>query len=173
MKDNVKEIARGVTELDNGRLLVAGWGDPDTATLSSRNSRDMLLFNVDPDDGTLDGGWIKFYDVYPTTQYTDEAFGVAQASDDDLLMVGESIDAVPPVTTDWDIWALKLNEDGDVKDSGSVNGVCRFSDPLIDPVETEETYTETFATMKWTNAAVVDHSENPVDTDSTPDDRCP
>jgi len=172
--DNVDEVGTAVTELDDGRLLVAGWGDPDTATLADRDSRDFLLFNVDPDDGTLDGGgWAKFYDCYPSTMYHDQAWGVAQASDDDLLMVGESIDNVPPVVTDWDAWFLKLNEDGDVLDSGSVDGVCRFDDPLISPEVTTEDYTDSTAMLKFTEIDPEVHNESPVDTDLTPDVRCP
>lgn len=72
------EIGWDVTLWDNdSRLLIGGWASPDDTLISARDSYDMILINADPTDGDDSGGWVRFLDAYPGSQYTDHGCGVA------------------------------------------------------------------------------------------------
>jgi len=164
----VTEVATAVTEVDSDHLLVAGYGVADPDANWYRDSYDMLLFDIDPDDGSL--GWQRFYDSYPGDEYDDQACGVALASDDDILLTGWSIGN--DVSDYFDVWVLKLDEYGHVEPSGSPDGICRFREPGLEVTETEETDTDTMGALKVTDAVQDEHTGNEEATTLTEDVLC-
>jgi hypothetical protein len=143
--ENAVEVGYDVYLDSSDRLIVAGECGADTDTLSARDSTDMLLFSADPSDGTLTGGWIKYYDADPTANYPDQGWSVAEdLGDGEILFGGESLITL----SDMDWWVLNLNSNGNVASSGTD---CTFPDPLIDPVSVEQEGNSTTITAARTS----------------------
>lgn len=164
---DVWEIGWDITELSDGSLLIGGWADADTSAHTDRTSWDMILLNLDETDGSRLPDWPLFYDAYPGTDYHDEGCGVAEASNGDLLFVGES--AHP--TGDFEGWILKLTDDGHVNSMGTT-GVCAFQDPGIRSNTSDaETQDEVSISLSFTSLTVDDHSSS-ASTSASDDVRC-
>jgi len=154
-KDEVSDAGRDIIELGNGRLLVVGSIGPDDTDLDERNSADMVLLNLDEDDGLSTLGFELFYDSEPGDENVDGGWGVAQASGGGFL-VGARTDDNPP-SFYHDIWVLRLDIYGQV-----ATEECPFEDPELESEATEETANETFGQGTTTTASKTSH-----DTDAT------
>jgi len=116
------EQATSIQQTSDGGYIVAGW-----SYSFSSNSDDIWILKLNSD------GSVAWKAKYGEEGISDEATRIIETSDAGYLVVGHTVSS-SELSTNYDVWALKLNTDGSIAWQEKIGGI--YNDEAKSVIET-------------------------------------